>query len=60
MKCKHCGKEIEQLPTLPEWLSWRHKDGFYNCFYNCDGRRGHAATYAEPVEEVVHEPQSSS
>jgi len=42
--CKHCGKEVESMPTSVEALRWRHKDGYYNC----DGRRGHSETCAEP------------
>jgi hypothetical protein len=42
MKCKHCGKPIVQDNVVLKW--WQHTDGYYNC----DGFRGHAKTYAEP------------
>jgi len=49
--CKNCGKPIDHFPSIEiEGLQWKHSDGFYNC----DGRRGHATTYAEPAE-AIHE-----
>ena len=44
MICKHCGKPIVDNRPIQDW---KHADGFYNC----DGYRGHAETYAEPKED---------
>lgn len=44
-KCKHCGKEVEKTPSHVPALTWIHTDGFFNC----GGRPGHAATFAEPI-----------
>lgn len=50
--CEHCGKPVVHQTTNVLCIEWIHADGFYNC----DGYRGHATTYAEPKKETSEIP----